>query len=418
MKNTRTSHGRRLNARKLPLTRRPATRPRNASLSILAKAGIGAALVMAAGGVTYVSATGRQNSATAPASAVIVHTAPTLNDSAVKVSGKVGALINAAVRAHERIRLVRIEGDGSIGDRWVDLTPRVGGNPSGDVLEVPKRVSEAAAGSVAKIEQQINAGDASVGSRALLAGLEKIEFTAGTPVVIYSSGLDLTDPLDFRALAFDVSSKEIVEMLKSSRELPTLKHNPVTFVLVPSAGEQAQLRRPQTDFLKDTWGKVLKAGGASSVEFVTAAGTRPSSTTSAPTVTVPPPPDTPIPPMIHESGTTTCTLDAPALFHSNSARLIDPDASRQALRACAAQVGTATTITVEGHTAYTGKPNNPEAILLSKNRARAIVKLLVGMGISRSQITSVKGYGNARPVVAEPSDPLNRCVVVSFINPK
>ena len=84
--------------------------------------------------------------------------------------------------------------------------------------------------------------------------------------------------------------------MKKANALPAL-HGPVTFVLVPTAGPQPQLGQAQKDYLKAVWTALLKAGGATSVTFIDAPGTTPSSAApSAPTVPVPGLPATPIPP--------------------------------------------------------------------------------------------------------------------------
>ena len=65
-------------------------------------------------------------------------------------------------------------------------------------------------------------------------------------MIIVSSGLDLSNPDNFRSMQWSVPAAEIVAEVKSSDDLPAL-HGPVIFVLVPTAGGQPRSgssRRP------------------------------------------------------------------------------------------------------------------------------------------------------------------------------
>ncbi len=75
--------------------------------------------------------------------------------------------------------------------------------------------------------------------------------------------------------------------MEKAGDLPAL-HGPVTFVLVPAAGQQQQLRQSQKNYIEAVWTALLKAAGATSVTFVDTIGTTASSAApSAPTVPVP-----------------------------------------------------------------------------------------------------------------------------------
>ena len=127
----------------------------------------------------------------------------------------------------------------------------------------------------------------------LSAGLTRIAST-DAPVTIISSGLDLANPDNFRILNCP-SPAVVVADVKKAGALPAL-HGPVTFVLVPTAGEQQQLGQAQKNYIKAIWTALLKAAGATSVTFIDATGTTASSAApSAPTVPLPALPGTPIP---------------------------------------------------------------------------------------------------------------------------
>ena len=140
----------------------------------------------------------------------------------------------------------------------------------------------------------------------LSAGLTRITFT-DAPVTIISSGLDLANPDNFRILNCP-SPAVVVADVKKAGALPAL-HGPVTFVLVPTAGEQQQLGQAQKNYIKAIWTALLKAAGATSVTFIDATGTTASSAApSAPTVPLPALPGTPIPQVPAGNNKVTCTV--------------------------------------------------------------------------------------------------------------
>jgi flagellar motor protein MotB len=91
-------------------------------------------------------------------------------------------------------------------------------------------------------------------------------------------------------------------------------------------------------------------------------------------------------------------LPSELLFDGDSAVLrrgADP-----VLRTTVREVASGATITeVAGHTAdVTPDVSTPDGQLLSQQRAEAVVRRLVELGIERSQIARIHGYGDTQPV--------------------
>ncbi|MEV5966182.1 OmpA family protein [Kribbella sp. NPDC051952] len=349
--------------------------------------------------------------------ATIVYTAPTANQGAVRIDGSARAMIEQAGMAHQAVRLVRVDGNGAVSSSSVDLTPRVDGKPDGEPLKVQERAAEEIARSITKLEDQLNEKSSTVGGQALFAGLSRARIDTSRPVFIFSSGLDTTDPIDFRKLGFDVAPATLIQDLKTAGELPALRSAAITFVMLAESGPQPALRQPQSVYRETLWSGLLHAAGAPSVRFEYPDAAPSSSTLAAPAVAIPPPPGTPVPPRTTRvPGEKTCTLSAATYFASDQAVLLDRPATLRALAACVKTIGPATRVSVEGHTSATSKrPNNPVALRLSTQRAQVVAGLLVQLGVARNRIDA-KGFGNAKQPFPTPSDPRNRCVVVRFNN--
>jgi outer membrane protein OmpA-like peptidoglycan-associated protein len=63
------------------------------------------------------------------------------------------------------------------------------------------------------------------------------------------------------------------------------------------------------------------------------------------------------------------------------------------------------TITIEGHTSVSGTPEYNQA--LSERRAEAVERYLVSRGVPAEQLRTV-GYGESRPITADPSPAAQR----------
>jgi outer membrane protein OmpA-like peptidoglycan-associated protein len=280
---------------------------------------------------------------------------------------------------------------------------------------VRQRADEAIARTIGKIQAILNESSSNVAGQTLFNGLSRIQVDTSKPVFIYSSGLDTTNPVDFRKLAFDVSPKTLANDLRAAGELPSLARATVTFVITPSSGQQQGLRRPQMVYREAVWSALLGAAGAASVRFEYPDGLPSRSTKAAPAVPVPPPIGTPVPPVrTSVPGEKTCTLSAGTYFEADKAVLLDRQATLRALKPCVARIRSTTQVTVEGHTSSVAKkPNNLVAMRLSTQRAQVVADVLEQLGVARNRLT-VKGYGNANQPFPDPSDPRNRSVVVRF----
>lgn len=345
----------------------------------------------------------------------IVFTAPTANQGAVEIGGPLREMLQVAGLAHQSVKLIRVDGDGAVTSSPIDMTPRLDNKPDGEPLKVRQRADEAIARSVEKIQATLNESSSKYAGQALFNGLSRIQVDTSKPVFIYSSGLDTTNPVDFRKLAFDVSPKTLVEDLRSAGEFPALARAAVTFVVTPSSGKQQALRRPQMVYREAVWTALLRAAGSASVRFEYPDGLPSRSTKPAPVIPVPPPVETRVPPVkTSKPGEKTCTLSASTYFEADKAVLLNRQATLTALRPCVAKIRPTTRVTVEGHTSSVAKkPNNPVAVALSGQRAQVVAGVLEQLGVARSRLT-VKGYGNAKQPFPDPSDPRNRSVVVRF----
>lgn len=414
-----------LGSRRRPLSRRPQRRGR-----VVAIAGLG--LAGAAAGLAAMIWTSNADSCAdcdePDVAMTIVYTAPTANSSAYTVDPATTEALTVIGQDHRSVRLVRVDGDGSVSTDVIDLTPRVSPDEDSDVLKVPARADEAIQRSIDGIERRINETAATAPGHALLTGLTTLNLDPSIPLTIVSTGLDTTDPADFRRLAFDVAPTDLVTALESAGELPALPGADVTFVMLRPAGPQAPLRQPHQTYVTRVWQELLTAAGASRVEFVTPDPAPAAARQEADTVPIPAAPGTPVRPEEVATNTvssptptrtSTCRLASATFFEPDRATLLDRAATLQALQSCVAQVRAATVVDVEGHTAtVNGGPNSPAAVALSLQRAQVVAELLVELGVGQDQITRIHGSGNANPPYPDPEDPRNRCVVVTFTTPE
>jgi hypothetical protein len=213
-------------------------------------------------------------------------------------------------------------------------------------------------------------------------------------VTIISTGLDLTNPDNFRALQWSVTPEEVVAAVKKAGAEPALHHGPVTFVLVPTAGSQPQLGQAQKRYLKAVWTALLKAAGATSVTFIDATATTASSAApSAATVAIPALPTTPIA-QVRSGNSMTCTALA-----ARTSFALDGWAS------------------YEGPLNADGQPefDYPVNQKLSKERVQTIANLLVNeLRVPRPEITRMTWHGNLDlPNPNDPRSPANRVVTIT-----
>jgi hypothetical protein len=303
------------------------------------------------------------------------------------------------------------------------MTPRTGNSPQDPVLKVAPRIAAAINAKVASIQAEVNAPAAGAGGRALFIGLTKTNFTAA-PVIIISSGLDLSDPDNFRSLDWNVPPADVVAAVKQADDLPAL-HGPVTFVLVPTAAPQPELAQSQLAYLKAVWTALLKAGGATSVTFITgnSTGAPSSAAPSAPVVQLPSAPHTPIPRVHAASHQTKCTVPD-SFFLFDTATLINPATTAQDLAPCVdAALAAHATFALDGWASYEGPlnaegqppTNEPWNQQISEQRVKTIASLLVDdLNVPRSDITRLTGHGNLDQPNPNPRSAANRVVVITY----
>jgi hypothetical protein len=352
-----------------------------------------------------------------------IYTAPTANDAVITLPDLVKNELLQVGLAHQSIALTRVDSTGEVSTSYIDMTPRTGDSSDDPVLKVTGRAIPVIDAKISAIEKAINTPAATTdGGQALYVGLTRTDFT-GAPVTIISSGLDLANPDNFRALKWSVPPEEVVAEVKKSGALPAL-HGPVTFVTVPTAGPQPQLGQTQKNYRNNIWASLLTAAGATSVTFMDANGTTASfGAPSAPTVPVPSLPGTPIPQVGKTKNRVTCTVPAD-YFAFNTPQLIDPATTEQDLTPCInAALAAHATFALDGWASYegplnaNGKPefDYPGNRKLSEERVQIIAKLLVNdLGVPSSAITRETGHGNVKQPDPDPRSPANRVVVITY----
>ena len=249
------------------------------------------------------------------------------------------------------------------------------------------------------------------------------------PTIIVSTGIDLTDPVDFRKLDWHTPASDIVAAVKTASTMPAL-HGPVTFVTVPVAGGQPQLGQAEKTYRNTTWKALLLAAGATTVTFVdpATATTATGAPTAAPVPTIGMPttpivavPDPEDPPSL------TCSIPG-SYFVVNTAELINPEQAVKNLAPCLTKaIEAQSTYRLAGWTSYVGpltragRPaiDRPENRRLSRHRIDTIARFLIdNFDIDAAAITAKDAYGNTRqPYPKAPASPRNRVVTITFTLP-
>src|ERR1700733_3131013 len=182
----------------------------------------------------------------------VVYTARTANDAAIALPAAVQKDLLSAGLAHQSIELTRVGYTGEVSGSPIDMTPRTGNSSTDQPLRVHDREVPVIDVKISGIQADVNAAAAGTGGgRALFLGMTRITFTDG-PVIIISSGLDLANPDNFRALDWSVPAAQLAADVRKADDLPAL-HGPVTFVLVPPAGPQQQPGQAQEMYIEAVW---------------------------------------------------------------------------------------------------------------------------------------------------------------------
>lgn len=356
-------------------------------------------------------------------STVVIYTPPDANTSATVVPSAMREALADIAATHGSLLVIRVEGDGTVSTRTVDLTPRTS---KGEVLQVPDRISAAVDESITALEAEMNHPSASTESRALYQGLLQARVPADAEVWVLSSGIDLESPTDARDLGWDVPVDEVVAVAGSAGAVPDLSGARITFVMNAPAGRQ-QIRAVQTTYLHDLWDGLLLGSGASSVEFIDMPPGDPVSDQQVPVVELPPLPSTPVSvkPDSVDLGTYSCTLQTSAGFVPDKPFLIDEDAVRASLVDCLARMAPGSSVRLDGHTAYYGpldansRPTRQTGVALSQQRCDRIANLLVSMGVPEADITDRVGHGSIdQPDPEHPTGQANRVVIITITPPK
>jgi hypothetical protein len=441
---TRRTSTRRTSTRRTSTRRRNPYRPRRAprlntgkSLKTAIAAGAAAVViavlvaVLAGGGVRAFARDLAGHTSPGPVvnppssiAGLVIYTARTANDAAISLPAVVQQNLFQDGMAHQSIELIRVGYTGDISPSYIDMTPRTGNSSTDPPLIVAGRKGPAIEAKISGIQAAVNSAPSTTGgSRALFAGLTRITFP-DAPVTIISSGLDLANPDNFRILNWSVSPAVVVADVEKAGDLPVL-HGPVTFVLVPAAGQQQQLRQSQKNYIESIWTALLKAAGATSVTFVDTIGTTASSAApSAPTVPVPALISTPIPQVHVGNNKVTCTVPD-SYFIFGKAGLIDPAQTVLNLTPCIdAALAAHATFTLDGYASYEGPlgaDGQPEYnygynITLSDGRVQTIANLLVNdLDVPWSSITHLTWHGNMnQPDPGDPSSSNNRVVIITY----
>lgn len=438
-KRTRLQHGRRatVTTRRRTVSRRSlrSLRSRRTPRLPLVLGGIGAVIVVTALAVV-VAVSGLKPALptagdfTTPVALQVMYTAPTANDAAVSLPASVRGELSKVADAHESVAVTRIDGDGTIETYTLDMTPRTGENPADPALTVPERSREKTQAKIAELERQINE-PASVGGRSLFKGMSRADFT-GAPVILVSSLIDLSSPADFRTLNWNTDPDEIVAI--SGDAIGDIGA-PVTFVIVPTGGDQPQLGAEDKSYAKAVWGAVLRSAHADDVTFVDATSDPDSperEAPSAPMVEPQPLPDTPITPEPDparpaDMTTASCTI-AGSYFAYAEPDLLDYDLTVDNLSGCIEQaLASCATFEVHGWASYEGDltpegqptQNDPSNQLVSERRVETAVTLLTTeFDVPAESIVTQIGHGNLDlPVPDNPSSPENRVVRISYTLP-
>jgi outer membrane protein OmpA-like peptidoglycan-associated protein len=355
---------------------------------------------------------------------LIVYSARTANDAAIILPAAVQSKLLQDGLADQTVELVRVGYTGEVAPSYLDMTARTGPSSTDPKLRIHSRAVSAIDAKISGIQADVNFPVGSTGGgRALFAGLTRITFP-DAPVTIISSGLDLANPDNFRKLDWSVPAAVVVADVRNAGELPAL-HGPVTFVLVPTTGQQQQLGQAQKNYIQAIWTALLKAAGATSVTFIDASDTTAGATApGAPTVTIPPLTSTPIPQVPVGNNKVTCTVPD-SYFVFGKAELTSPEETVQNLTPCIdAALAADATFALDGWASYEGpltadgvpEFNYPVNQTLSTERAQTIASLLVNqLNVPPSAITHEVGHGNVdQPDPGDPSSAANRVVVITY----
>ena len=243
--------------------------------------------------------------------------------------------------------------------------------------------------------QSIDSGMGGLDMLGLLVGVGRQPGEA--TVLVVSSAVQGTDPVNLGVLGFDFDPNTVVDDLQARNLMPNLSGKTVIFVgMGDVAGAQPALNPAARGELTDLWLAVCRRAGAVScdVDPTPAVATPPAATTPVPVVPVPDPST-----MVIDPATPDQALPSEVLFEPNSATL-RPGAS-DALRPLADRIITERSrVHLVGHVwKVTDADDRDKAIELSTARAQAVRDLLVNeLKVPADQVVEVRGAGFDEPI--------------------
>jgi outer membrane protein OmpA-like peptidoglycan-associated protein len=351
----------------------------------------------------------------APRACLAVAATPSANEMQPALPPAVrGALMR--VGASDGLATVMLgDGDGTVTESQVDLTPR---RPNGEEEQVPDERRRRINGEVAAIDQLLRRARATHPGHDYLALAQQLGRTACRSAALITSGIDTRAPLNMRISGFDEPVRRITHFLRALNTLPRLQGRTIFLAMTPPAGLQPALTEPVRRQLQSQVVGVLTAAGAQVHVVAVASGGPPLSTVNVPPVPVPRLPS--LPPMPRRPPcrppvTQDIRLSAAAFFVVNMAELLDRHAAVASLRPLATRARSAgvARIDITGHTSLDAEGYGAGGPL-SLHRALRIRQLLLQLHVPAWKIHRVRGVGPRQPVVQPPSNPKNRVVVVSL----
>jgi len=267
----------------------------------------------------------------------------------------------------------------------VDLEPR---RPNGQVERGPG-IDRLVARRLTELQHAITRGAERGTDTDLLGALATAVRTGAARILVLSSGISTTDPLDMRVSGWDRDSADLARDLRRRRLLPDLSGRVVIFSgLSRTAGAQRPLGIREQAELRDQWLAICAAaGGICRADDSVRPAMPPVSRLTPAVVAVPAITTTPGP-----RGAVTVSVPSPLLFAPDSCKLVDQTAAGRMLKALAVRLRSGRyTVSISGRTAPVGPG---DGVRLATCRAHAAADLLRALGVPATAITKVRGDGS------------------------
>lgn len=326
------------------------------------------------------------------------------NSPAPQLPLEVRQLIVDAMMGCGQITVIRVDGRPSIvGDIRFSTGARTAQNFELDKERFLNRVTGMIAGATAQVPEAN-----------VLAALS-LAAAAASPdgtVVLIDSGVQTTDPIDFRQGDLPTREPEAVaDALRRQDLLPSLTGRTVILVgLGYTAAPQDALDERNKTFVVDLWREIAAAAGASDISAQQAANTGAAVISDPPVGTV----KFPVGVIVLDCDSMSVLPDDGEVgFMPDRAEFRDPAAARRVLRGFAEFLrnNPRATVKIGGYVAHYGTGE------LSQQRADRVRQELIALGV-RNHITATgEGYGPYPDKTAPPDpryDHLNRQVTISI----